>query len=290
MLPGKIKNASLSLGDKSVIIIAHPDDEVLWFSSILEKVDDVVVVFNDYAPIAEFGLNRKNALKSHPCKSLIQLAIDESVSYEKANWPIPNLTPYGTQLANPKCDASHQKTFEEIITALSSYLTRARPTTVFTHNPWGEYGHEDHIQIYRALETLQASFGFQLRVSCYTHDASKALMKREIKKLSGPLFIGQTDELAYNKIRALYQENNVWTWQNEYTLPKKEFFFTVTPQCNPDNKTSLLDKIIAMLTAPIKRLYTIELNWPRTTTKRGLQERILRKLKQHTQKTLKIIA
>ncbi len=288
MLLGKIKEASHSLGDKSVIIIAHPDDEVLWFSSILEKVDDVVVVFNDYAPIAEFGVNRKNALKNHPCKSLIQLAIDESVSYEKADWPIPNLTSYGTQLANPKCDASHQKTFEKIIAALNSYLTHARPTTVFTHNPWGEYGHEDHIQIYRALETLQASFGFQLRVSCYTHDTSKALMKQEIKKLSGPLFIGQPDEPAYNKIRALYQENNVWTWQNEYTLPKKEFFFTVTPQ-HTRQDTGLMSKVLTALTAPIKRLYVIELNWPKRTTKRSLQERIFKKLKQHTQKTLKII-
>ena len=23
---------------------------------------------------------------------------------------------------------------------------------VFTHNPWGEYGHEEHIQVFKAIE------------------------------------------------------------------------------------------------------------------------------------------
>ena len=38
---------------------------------------------------------------------------------------------------------------------------------VITHNPWGEYGHEDHVQVFRAVTALQAELGFAVWVSGY---------------------------------------------------------------------------------------------------------------------------
>jgi len=152
------------LGERSAIIVAHPDDEVLWFSSVLAKVNDVVIIFNDYLPMPELGLGRKQALENYPLASLISLGLNESVSYDKAQWPNPEITDYGVKLQDTECDDNYRRKFDETVKALSSYLSSKRPTTIFTHNPWGEYGHEDHIQVYRALRALQHSFGFTIKL------------------------------------------------------------------------------------------------------------------------------
>ena len=34
--------------DRSVLVVAHPDDEVLWFGSVLEGVERVIMVYRDY--------------------------------------------------------------------------------------------------------------------------------------------------------------------------------------------------------------------------------------------------
>ena len=260
MLLHKIKEATENLGEKSAIIVAHPDDEVLWFSSILEKVDDVVLVYNDYAPLAELGAGRKEALKHHPCRSLIQLAIDEPVSFNKAMWSNPSLTKYGIQFQSSEDEGSYQKAFGEVVEALQVYLNEYRPTTIFTHNPWGEYGHEDHVQVYRALRMLQGSFGFKLWVSCYAHNKTKILMRREIKKLANVALVGQPNEALYEQVKEIYQATNVWTWNDSYTLPKKEFFFAVDDTLPDSEERSGLFGYIAL----IKSIYVLELDWPYT--------------------------
>ena len=46
----------------SMIVVAHPDDELLWFGSILKQVDQVVVVFEDFWPDPSIGPARAEAL------------------------------------------------------------------------------------------------------------------------------------------------------------------------------------------------------------------------------------
>jgi len=31
--------------DSSILVVAHPDDEVLWFSSVLERVQETIICF-----------------------------------------------------------------------------------------------------------------------------------------------------------------------------------------------------------------------------------------------------
>ncbi len=37
---------------------------------------------------------------------------------------------------------------------------------VVTHNPWGEYGHEEHIQVFRVISAQAEEMGFRVWVSC----------------------------------------------------------------------------------------------------------------------------
>ncbi len=61
---------------------------------------------------------------------------------------------------------------------------------VFTHNPWGEYGHEDHVQVFRVLDRLRDEIGFKLWMSNYCTERSMPLAmqyfsRKPVKTTSG---------------------------------------------------------------------------------------------------------
>ena len=70
----------------SVIIAAHPDDELLWFGAILKRVDQVIVVFEDYWPDPAMGAARAEALANFPHDNIRSLKIAEAASYGCADW------------------------------------------------------------------------------------------------------------------------------------------------------------------------------------------------------------
>ena len=50
--------------ENSLIVAAHPDDEVLWFGAILKRVDRVIIVYEDHWPEPEIGRARAEALSN----------------------------------------------------------------------------------------------------------------------------------------------------------------------------------------------------------------------------------
>ena len=36
-----------SFGSNAALVVAHPDDEALWFSSVLTRVDKIVICYQD---------------------------------------------------------------------------------------------------------------------------------------------------------------------------------------------------------------------------------------------------
>src|SRR5690606_34980381 len=59
--------------------------------------------------------------------------------------------------------ADYRRNYAMIRSRLADQLLAGM--NVFTHAPWGEYGHEDHVQVYRVLESLRDEIGFTLWVS-----------------------------------------------------------------------------------------------------------------------------
>ena len=43
------------ISGKSILVVAHPDDEILWFSSILASVDHVILCYLGELVNPEFG-------------------------------------------------------------------------------------------------------------------------------------------------------------------------------------------------------------------------------------------
>ena len=74
----------------------------------------------------------------------------------------------------------YRNNYDELKQRLEEKLRGYR--NVFTHNPWGEYGHEEHVQVYRVVKDLQAQMRFNLWYSNYVSNKSFKLMLSHVER------------------------------------------------------------------------------------------------------------
>ena len=185
-------------------------------------MDRVIFAFLDYAAEPELGNRRRRAIAALPYADLTSLGIPESGSLCLGDWATPRLSPYGLRLtAASNVVEAYERNFRAVRSALARELAGA--TEVFTHNPWGEYGHEDHVQIYRAIEVLQETMGFQLFVSGYGSRYALPLASTY-----WPLRVARrhrVDARFASSIAEIYKGHGCWTWAPDWIWPGKEWFF-----------------------------------------------------------------
>ena len=112
----------------------------------------------------------------------------------------------------------------------------ANRKNVFTHNPWGEYGHEEHVLVYRVLKTLQTEFHYDIWFSNYCSNRSVHLMNHYI---SG--FVAEYECLPVNltlvhEIAEIYRSNECWTWYEDYQWFEQECLMR---EVSPSEKSEL---------------------------------------------------
>jgi len=112
----------LDTNNKRLMIIAHPDDEVMWAFNELINEDYLVVCMT-------CGSNKKRIkeftrVMKYTNDDYIMLNYPDKVNGERSNWSI--------EYSNIKND-------------LERIIGYKRWDIVLTHNPKGEYGHIQHI-------------------------------------------------------------------------------------------------------------------------------------------------
>ena len=234
----------------SIIIGAHPDDELLWFSSILRDVDEVIIVYSDFWAQPGIGDRRRCAVAAYPRANVSCLNIGESGSYGCADWSRPVLNEFGIAFsleANRRAITRAAKRSLRLVGSGSSYPTagetvsrayesnyiaireslksRLRPSmNVFTHNPWGEYGHEEHIQLFRVLDSLRDEIGFTLWMSNYCTDRALPLAMRYFEATPGEYVRRAADKEFATKVADVYKANECWTWAQDWAWFDEECF------------------------------------------------------------------
>jgi len=213
--------------EKSIIIAAHPDDEILWFSSILDKVDEVVICYLGCEFNPQWSIGRKKSLSVHPMKNISCLGIDESETFYGVNWENIRLTQYGIEISDKKYpDMAYKENYYKLKEQLEEKLAGCR--NIFTHNPWGEYGHNEHVQIYRVVKELQNKLKFNLWFPNYYSNKSAALMLKYIPAIDLEYRTFKTNKALAKNIKKLYQKNGCWTWYDEWEWFNKESFIKDT--------------------------------------------------------------
>jgi hypothetical protein len=215
--------------ERTAVVVAHADDEILWAGSAVPAAERIIVCYGEtpYHPAMTEG--RRRVLAEFPHDAVECLDLVEASSFNSAAWSEPAEAPYGlaqralVRLLVPSLVRRYRENFDILRDRLASRLAGCR--TVITHNPWGEYGHEDHVQVFRAVEALRAALGFELWVTCYVGPKSVAFQRRHLDRLgpcSAPLPI---DQGLMQRIKALYIENRCWTWFDDYRWPETEVLY-----------------------------------------------------------------
>lgn len=122
-----------------VLIVAHPDDEVLWFNPA--EFDQIVIVYGDRPDKAQAGEQRRHALRIHPLREKI-LHLD----YPESGMGHPRVTSPTTEQHK-----RHMENYER----LCRFLEGLKADSVRTHEPHGEYGNREHVLVHDAcMSTL----------------------------------------------------------------------------------------------------------------------------------------
>lgn len=260
----------MDIFDKSAIVAAHPDDENLWFSSVLTKVDSIVLCFLEVAGMPEWTRGRRQSLAEYPLPNLTCLELDESEVFWGADWEHPGVTDYGLEIVRGDLsDTLYKDNFERLKQRLRERLDGCR--NVFTHNPWGEYGHVEHVQVYRAVKALQQDMHFDLWFTAYVSNKSARLMSETLASRDlGRSVTLPTEKSLATGIAALYKRHGCWTWYDDYDWSDTDTFILdpEAPAGTPRYGTVAPLNFIRIEPAP-----------PLSAPNRGLRSRLKAKLK-----------
>lgn len=216
----------------ALLIVAHPDDECLWFSSVLEAIGTIVIAYGDVPGEPQWSAGRAALGERYPYPDTEFLNLTEAVSVFGADWSAPEATPYGLKVRSSKAtlpgfDANrYEENYARLQARLEPLINKAE--RVFTHNPWGEYGHEDHVQLSKVVTELADERNIPVWYSNYVSDRSFRLMattmlRRQVQQTHRP-----TNIPAYERLEALYRDLDCWTWSvSDYQLPKNDGFFRI---------------------------------------------------------------
>lgn len=223
--------------ERLAVVMAHPDDEILWAASVLRAAERIVVVYGELpcAPLLTEG--RRAAMAAFPLRTLDWLAMTESATFDSASWPNPKETPYGLYPHRalrllPSFDTGRYRAqFAELQDRLRVSLAGMK--NVIVHSPWGEYGHEDHVQVFRAVAGLAREMDFRVWVPGYVAPKSEALMQRNLRFLGRPTPPMPVDTALADEISRLYKRTDTWTWFDSYVWPESERFLPWYPEGAP---------------------------------------------------------
>jgi hypothetical protein len=209
--------------ENSILVVAHPDDEILWFNSILEKVNEIIVCFLDVKSNQVLTDGRRKSTNEYPLKNIVWLKIDESETFNCADWYNPKISKYGIEITNNDIsDILYKKNYLTLKKLLKNKMEGY--TDVFTHNPWGEYGNEEHVQVYRVIKELQKEMRFNLWFHIVCSNKSLKLMSNYCNVLNSEHVTLKSNKEKANNIRYIYEKNKCWTWFKKWDWFEEETF------------------------------------------------------------------
>ncbi|MHB1871471.1 MAG: PIG-L family deacetylase [Steroidobacteraceae bacterium] len=212
----------------AAVVVAHPDDEALWLSSAILPAERVVYCFGDLYERPRDAQARRRALEALPLSGIVTLAVPESGAGFCADWTDPRPTPFGIEITETAARARYESNYDRVLAGLRGCL--AGFAEVYTHNPWGEYGHAEHIQVHRAVAALQAELGYTLWFSNYVGKRSWPLARR----LGGELRWTERrsvrpDRATARTLRGIYRRHGAWTWSSLHYWPAREALYALAP-------------------------------------------------------------
>jgi LmbE family N-acetylglucosaminyl deacetylase len=223
---------------RSAVVVAHPDDESLWLSSVLASADRVVFCFGDPFERPKLSAARRRAVAALPLTGLVDLELPESGGGVSVDWANAQPTEAGIEISDAAARARYEANYPRLVDALRPAL--AQCVDVYTHNPWGEYGHAEHIQVYRAVAALQVELGYTIWFSNYVGTASWPLAQQLGPRSSWVRRrTVRPDKVTARRLMRVYRRHGAWTWTWCHLWPAQETVYAQPPAENPEARRPL---------------------------------------------------
>ncbi len=216
-------------GNDYAVVVAHPDDEVLWFSSVLAKARKIILCYGDYTPNPALGPGRRKVIEQFPYPHVHFLDLPEGEFLDSADWENPRLDRAGIAIRDPMVGRRYEQNFDLLLTHLKPLLNDVN--TVFTHNPWGEYGHEDHVQVHHAIKAIMLPRGGRLMMPADVKPKSLKLMSKTVSSIVPKAFTRSIDRERASAIKQLYESHGCWTYFKDWHPPEQESFLLCSNDC-----------------------------------------------------------
>jgi LmbE family N-acetylglucosaminyl deacetylase len=229
---------------KAAVVVAHPDDEALWLSSAVASAGRIVLCFGARIDRPRVSDARQRAVAALPLAGIVDLAIPESgAGFSAALEPGSAEVRIEQPDARTRYESNSAKLIEQLRSALAGFQE------VYTHNPWGEYGHPEHIQVHRAVTALQGELGYTIWFSNYVSAASWRLALRLAEDVRcAERRVVQPDRLTARTLMRVYRQHGAWTWTRAHRWPHEEVFFSQPPPGDPAPRRPLCGEWLLDLT------------------------------------------
>lgn len=208
----------------TAVVVAHPDDEILWLSSAVASAERVVFSFGDPFERPKMAAARRRAVAALSLRGLVDLQLPESGAGFSVDWTQPRRTRAGIGIVDTQARARYEANYEALIESLAPLLTGC--SDVYTHNPWGEYGHAEHIQVYRAVTALQAELGYTVWFANYVSSASWSLAQQVAGEPCWTERCAVAPDLTVaRRFMGVYRRHGAWTWTRWHRWPGHATFY-----------------------------------------------------------------
>jgi LmbE family N-acetylglucosaminyl deacetylase len=222
----------------SAVVVAHPDDEALWLSAVVASADRVVFGFGAVPDNPERTEARRQAVAALPLRGIVDLEIPESGAGWKSHQTQPTLTPCGVAISDATVRERYEANYAKLLDGLRTSLTGCRD--VYTHNPWGEYGHAEHIQIYRAVTALQDELGYTVWFSNYVGARNWTFVRGLAAHLDWTRRrVVRPDIVTARTLMHVYRHHGAWTWPRVHRWPACEVLYAQPPRSSPEPRHPL---------------------------------------------------
>ncbi len=210
----------------AVMIVAHMDDEVLWFLPWLHQVDKIIIT-------------------SLPYTSAHLNILSKYVSQYDALWQfsrgITSFQEYKEKWLDPKVRQGFITDWHYDV-MLRDIIADPEVTEIWTHNPWGEYGHLHHRQVSTMVRKLATEYGKDVwcpnMVVNFVAEGNPLATYEAVYLPGFKSCIGYFEANIFRRIRRFYLNEpvnqtfpiNYWTWGGPYNHPhgNQEYFLAVS--------------------------------------------------------------
>jgi len=217
----------------SAVVVAHPDDEALWLSSVVASVERIVFGFGAVFDKPRKSEARRQAVAALPLSGIVNLEIPESGAGWKSSQRQPELTATGVRISDATVRERYESNYARLLEGLRASLAGCRD--IYTHNPWGEYGHAEHIQVYSAVTALQDELGYTVWYSNYVGARNWTFVRGLAERLNwARRAVVSPDIATARKLMRVYRQYGAWTWTPVHRWPAREVMYAQPPGSSPD--------------------------------------------------------